>query len=171
MIAVGAIGEIFTGGASTAMILGGVAVLAVGVGGEVGSALTFQTLNNQKNDLIRQQSSLTSEVILAQTISSGYGSLVNQAANAMTAATQMSNAWGFLSGDLNNLVKNLDKGINVESTRKLFLGGANKSIEKVQGDVTRIKDQMVGVQVHAAPKGQNVGELVVNLASQYKMAA
>ncbi|SOD97809.1 HBL/NHE enterotoxin family protein [Spirosoma fluviale] len=172
MIGIGAISEIFTGGAATALILGGVAVVAAGVGGEAGSAITFQTLNNQKNDLLVQQSSLSNEVKLALGLSIGYNGINSQARAAMSAATQMSNAWGLLKGELGNLVSNLEDGItSTDIMREIFLTAANLTIPDVKRGIDNINSQMSGTQVLIAPQGQRIGDFAVSLANGYKLAA
>lgn len=172
MIGIGAIGEIFTGGAATALILGGVAVVAAGVGGEAGSAITFQTLNNQKNDLLVQQASLSSEVQLALGLSTGYTGINSQAKAAMSAATQMSNAWGTLKGELSNLIMNLEDGItSTDFMREIFLTAANSTIPDVRRDIDNIKTQMAGTRVLVAPQGQRIGDFAVSLSKGYKLAA
>lgn len=172
MIGIGAIGEIFTGGAATALILGGVAVVGAGVGGEAGSAVTFQMLNSQKNDLLFQQTSLSDEVKLALGLSTGYNGVNTQAKAAMTAATQMSNAWGILKGELGNLISNLEDGItSTDVLREIFLTAANSTIPDVRQNIDNIKAQMSGAQVLVAPQGQRIGDFALSLSNGYKLAA
>ena len=172
LMAIGAIGEVFTGGAATAVIAGGFALLLVGVGGEAGSAITFKMLSDQRNDILVEQARLKDEVKLAAGLSLGYGSLNTQAKAAMTAATQMGNAWGLLKGDLGNLVTSLEGGIsNTDIIREIMLTTANSTIKDVLGGISNVNRQMAGVQVRTAPQGQRIGDFAVQLEKEYAMAA
>ena len=176
--AVGAIADFVTLGTSTPLVVGGIALIIAGVGGEVASAVTLKNLNDQKNKLLIEKSNLKSEVNLALGMSSGYTSLNNQAQSAMTAATQMSNAWNFLSGDLGNLASDLEKGItSTDQARTIFLTAANTVITSVIQDVTIIKNQMAGVISSVAPigsggsKSTTIGDYIVSEANKYAKAA
>ncbi|MCP4425497.1 MAG: alpha-helical pore-forming toxin family protein [Chloroflexi bacterium] len=165
MTAVGAIAEFVTAGTSTALVLGGLAVTAAGIGGEVASAITLKNLNDSKATLLKQKSTLNAEVNLAQGISSSYQSLGNQVKTAVDAATAMENAWNFLSGDLGSLVNDLNQGIqNTNQVRTLFLTAANSEVSAVTKDISTIKAQMAGVQKVNVPKGTTVGDAIVAAA-------
>lgn len=164
MIAVGGITDFVTAGASTPLVIGGVAVLAAGIGGEVASAITLNNLYNEKSKLLQQQSSLTSEVNLALGISGAYKQLTDQAGSAMTAATQMKNAWGSIGSDLGNMAYDLQKGISsTDAMRTLFLTAANGMVPAVLTDIQTIKAQMSGVQ-SSNSGSQPLGAYVLNLA-------
>lgn len=175
MIVVGAVADFVTAGTSTPLIIAGIGVVAAGIGGEVASAITLKNLNDEKNNLLMKKSSLTAEVNLALGMSSAYGSLKNQALAATNAASQMSNAWGSLSGDIGNLITNLEKGKDNDGfMRQVFLRNANTTIPKILTDTDIIKKQMAGVVSLQAPKGKRVGDFTVEVAEnyqQYKQAA
>lgn len=172
MVAVGAIGEIFTGGASTAMIVGGVAVIAVGVGGEVASAVMLANLNGAKAKMLHDKANLKDEVKLALGIGSAYKSLSTQVKAAVDAATEMKNAWGFLSGHLDGLIGDLDKGIiNTGAVRQLFLTAANTEVATINKDITIIENQMSGVTKVPVKSGQYVGDAIVAAAKSRAMTA
>ena len=167
MTAVGGVAEFVTAGTSTPLVVAGIAVVAAGVGGEVASALALKNLNGQKASLLQQQSTLTAEVNLATGISTGIGSLQTQANTSVTAASQMENAWSFLSDDLSNLSSDLQKGItNTGMLRTLFLTAANAEIQQVLNDTATIKTQMSGVQTLVAPANTNIGDYIVSVAQQ-----
>lgn len=148
MIAVGGIAEFVTAGTSTALVLGGVAVVALGVGGEVASAITLSNLYKEKAGMLQQKSSLTSEVNLALGISSAYTQLKNQGVSAMNAATQMQNGWTSLTADLGSMASDLQNGIlSTDAVRTLWLTGANNLVPTILTDVATIKAQMAGVQL------------------------
>lgn len=164
MIAVGGIAEFVTAGTSTALVVGGVAVVATGIGGEVASAITLNNLYNQKAKMLQQKSQLSSEVNLALGISSSYAQLKNQGIASMNAATQMQNAWTSLSSDLGNMASDLQKGIlSTDTLRTLWLNGANNLVPTILTDISTIKAQMAGVSV-ANSGSQNLGTYVLEQA-------
>lgn len=170
--AVGAIADFVTAGTSTPLVVGGIALIIAGVGGEVASAVTLKSLNDEKSDLLLRKSSLTAEVNLAMGTSNAYTSLNNQAMAAMQAATQMKNAWGFLSSDLGSLISDLENGItSTDQARTLFLTASNGIVQSVLTDTDIIKSQMAGATNSVAPTGQKIGDYIVSVAKQYKAAA
>ncbi|WP_394750816.1 HBL/NHE enterotoxin family protein [Spongiimicrobium salis] len=167
MIAVGGIADFVTAGTTTPLIVGGVAVLAVGIGGEVASAITLANLYKEKAALLQEKSSLKHEVNLALGISSAYSQMSNQLKSSMTAATQMKNAWGSLSADLGNMAADLHKGItSTDALRSLFLTGAHQTVPKIQSDIQTIKAQMAGVNV-ASTGNHNLGKFVEKFAHSH----
>lgn len=166
MIAVGGIADFVTAGASTPLVVGGVGILLAGVGGEVASAITLASLSNEKNRILNEESTLTAEVALAIGISGGYQSLMGQVKSAVDAASKMQNAWEFLSGDLGNMVSDLNSGIqSADQIRELFLTAANSEVKQVITDITTIKAQMAGVTSIVAKPGQTVAEALLAAAN------
>jgi len=162
MIVVGAIADFVTAGTTTPLIIAGVAVVAVGVGGEVASALTFKALNDEKANLLKKKAHLNEEVKLAQGLSTGYSALANGAKAALNAATQMQNAWNFLHDDLNNLASDLQNGItSTGDLRQIWLNAANSVVRQVEIDTNIIKKQMAGVESVTAPSGTSIGDFAV----------
>lgn len=165
--AVGAVADFVTAGASTPLVVGGIAIIAAGVGGEVASALILKGLNEAKAGLLQDKADLKAEVKLALGISSGYASLGSQAKTAATAATQMQNAWTFLESDLGAMISDLEKGVvNAGQLRTIFLTAANSEIKTVMSDITTIKHQMSGVRSVPVPAGRNVGDAILEAAKQ-----
>jgi len=159
MIGIGALAEAVTGGLATALIVGGLAVTAAGIGGEVGASIALAKLVELKSDLLRQQAALQAETTLAAGLSSGLGSLASSAAGAATAAQGMANAWSLLGNDLGTLITDLSKGrTTVDAYRLLFGTAAKGAVKTVQGDVTIIRNQLAGVQTKVDP-GVSVTEL------------
>ncbi|MBB5019302.1 hypothetical protein HNQ59_002600 [Chitinivorax tropicus] len=167
LTAVGGVADFVTAGTSTPLVIAGIGIVAAGIGGEVASAITLKNLNDTKATLLKQKSTLTAEVNLVTGISGAIGSLQSQAAAAVTAASQMTDAWNFLTGDLGTLADDLNKGIISTGTlRTLFLTAANSAIQQVLQDTTIIKTQMTGVQSLVAPQGTNIGDYMVALATK-----
>lgn len=145
LIVLGAATEIFTGGASTAAIAGGVGLLATGIGGEVASAITLAKLIDLKSDLIGRKAKLKAEVALASTISSGFNSLSEGAAGAAAATQLMANAWSGLGDHLGNLIVDLEQGaVGDADIRALFQAAAAGDVADVRRDVGVIKQQLTG---------------------------
>lgn len=169
LIAVGSVGEIVTGGASTAAIVGGVALLAGGVGGEVASAVTLAKLLDLKSDLISKKARLKSEVSQASAMSSGFDSLSLQAGAAATATQQMANAWSGLGDHLGALITNLEQGRTDDAELRLLLQtAANDDVADIRKDVSTIQGQLTGARIVTDAKTP-VARLVVDHAR--KLAA
>lgn len=171
MIAVGGIADFVTAGTSTPVVLGGIAILVAGVGGEAAAAVSLASLNDQKASLLRDEAKMTDEVKLATGISSGYQSLQGQVRNAVDAATAMKNAWDAL-GDIGSMISDLKQGIeNADSIRTIFLTAANGVAQTVLADVQTIKQQMAGVTSIVASPGQTVGQAIIAAANAPAFAA
>lgn len=146
LIGVGALAEAVTGGLATALVVGGIAVTAAGIGGEVGSSITLANLLDLKSNLLSERSRLNAETTLAAGLSSGLSGLSTSANSAATAAQGMANAWGLLGADLDNLIGDLQKGqTTVDALRLLFATAAQGEVQTVQGDVKIIRSQLAGV--------------------------
>ncbi|MEA2206556.1 MAG: non-hemolytic enterotoxin [Blastocatellia bacterium] len=167
MIAVGGIADFVTAGTTTPVVVGGIGIVLAGAGGEVASAITLKSLNDQKAKLLTEESTLKAEVKLATGISNGYQSLLTQVKSAVEAATQMESAWEFLRSDLGNMISDLQNGVqNAGQIRTLFLTAANTEVQTVITDINTIKGQMAGVTTIVAQPGQTVGEALVAAARQ-----
>lgn len=165
--AVGAVADFVTAGTSTPLVVGGIAIVAAGIGGEVASAITLKNLNDEKANLIQEKSTLTAEVNLATGISSAYTSLGTQVKSAVQAATEMQNAWNFLTDDLGTLISDLDKGIqSTDQIRTIWLTAANTQVATVITDINTIKNQLAGVQKVDVPEDGNVGDAIVAAAKK-----
>lgn len=165
LILVGALADIVTAGAATALVVGGAAVLIAGIGGEAASAVALSGLLDQKANLITRGSALRSEVQFALGLKAGFSNLKDQVTTAVQAATAMQNAWSFLESDLGNLASDLNKGIlGTDIIRTLWLNTANSAIGPVQTDIATIKQQMTGVTLRIAPKGTTIGTYVDDVA-------
>ncbi|MBT5551261.1 MAG: HBL/NHE enterotoxin family protein [Nitrospina sp.] len=164
--AIGAISEFVTAGTSTLVVIGGVAMMVAGAAGITAGAIVLHSALNARDSLYHKKSTLKSEVKLASGIATGYVGLKNQAANAVTAATQMGNAWDELTGDLGSLVLDLDKGItSADAVRKLWLTAADTTVKTVITDIRTIKAQMAGVSTLSVPRGTTIANFVGKLAA------
>jgi hypothetical protein len=104
--------------------------------------------------------------MVATQIGSGYRGLQTQAQSAVTAATQMSNAWDSLTSELDTLNANLRKGIiNDSLLRQMFLEASKSSVGKVLNGTKIIKQQMAGVVVREVPQDQTIADFVKRLAA------
>lgn len=160
---VGGVAEFVTVGTSTPLVLAGVAIMSVGFVGAAGSAAGLITLYDAKADLLRRQADLKEEVKLALGLQAGYNSLFGQVSSAVTACSNMSNAWSSLSSDLQKLIAGLDRGDNPDTSdavRRLLLGAATQEVQTVLSDVSTIKQQLAGVQQIVAQPGQLITDLI-----------
>ena len=164
--AVGAVAEFGSAGTSTLVVIGGVAMMVAGAAGITAGAIVLAKSLDARDGLYRKKSTLKSEVKIASAISHGYAGLKNQAANAVTAATQMGNAWDALTGDLGSLAYDLNKGIiSADAVRQLWLTAADTTVKTVITDVRTIKAQMAGVSPLSVPQGATISDFVQKLAA------
>lgn len=172
MIAVGGIADFVTAGTTTPLVVGGIGIVVAGVTGEVASAITLASLNNQKATLLTEEATLRAEVTLAMGISGGYQSLLNQVRSAVDAATQMENAWKFLSSDLGSMISDLNSGVQSAGLiRQIFLTAANTAVQTVLVDISTIKTQMAGVTIIVAKQGQTVSQALLAAVNAPTVAA
>jgi len=160
---VGGVAEFVTAGTSTPLVIAGVAIMSVGLVGAAGSAAGLVTLYDAKANLLRRESDLKEEVKFAAGLQAGYSSLFNQVSSAVTASSNMSNAWSSLSSDLDKVIADIDKGDDPDQSAgvsRLFLGAANKEVQIVLADVDTIKQQLAGVQLIVAQPGQLITDLI-----------
>lgn len=172
MIAVGAIADFVTAGTSTPLIVGGAVVLAAGIGGEASSSALLSTYYGDEQTLYKREANLKAEVKLASGISTSLGNVKTLGVAAVTAATQMENAWASVADDLGELISDVTSGkTDTGVVRKLFLTAGSAEIKMLLSDVQIIKNQMAGVKAQTAPKGQTIGPFAASLAGQYAEAA
>ncbi len=158
--------DFVTAGTSTPVVIGGVAMMVAGAGGITAGAIVLHNSLGTRQDLYQKRSNLNSEVLIATQIGNGYKGLQVQAQNAVTAATQMSNAWDALTSDLGSLITDLDKGITSgDDIRQLWLTAADTTVKTVLTDVTTIKAQMAGVSPLQVPQTDTIANFVARLAA------
>jgi len=158
MIVVGSVADFVTAGTTTPLIVGGIGIVAGGVAGDVASGISLKNLNDSKAKLLTEESTLKVEVKLALGIKGGYQSLSDQVGKAVEAATEMKNAWGFLSSDLGNMISDLNNGIkSAEQIRTIFLTAAQTEVNKVIADIATIQGQMTGAQTSTPGQSLNAG--------------
>ena len=146
MIAIGGIADFITAGTCTPLIIGGVAVLALGTGGEIASGVELAQFYKTKANLLQTQKNLKSEAKLLNSFCKTYEDLNNKAKNAAEAAGQMANAWGFVSNSLGSMASNLENGIcNTGVIRDLFLQAAKGLIPGINNEIKIIEAQLAGV--------------------------
>ncbi|WP_043196271.1 HBL/NHE enterotoxin family protein [Pseudomonas putida] len=143
MILVGAVGSVVTGGAATALCVGGSVLLVGGVAGAVGSSIALAGLLNLKADLITRRERLNAEVAVANGLAAGFGELGASAGQAQEGAQLMANAWGFMGSHLETLRDQLKRGqIDSPMLRQLIIRASQGSVRLIQVDVDTIKRQM-----------------------------
>ena len=164
--AIGAVADFVTAGTSTPVVIGGVAMMVAGTAGIAAGAKILKDSLNSRQALYQQRSTLTAEVHIASAISSGFAGLQNQAQNAVTAASQMSNSWDALSSDLDMLSKDISTGIkSPDAVRKMWLMAANTVVKDVITDINITKAQMAGVSPVIVPSNATLADYVNGLAA------
>ena len=165
MIAIGALGSVFTGGTSTTLCVAGGAVLLAGAGAATGASIALGGLLNLKSDLLMRQASISAQMTMVDSLRGGLGNLAKSADGAQQGAQAMANAWSYMGAHLDKLVANLDKGnTDVATLRRVFLAAAESSVQAVLHDVEIIQDQMTGVHIVSDDK-RRVGDVLITAAN------
>lgn len=164
--AIGAVADLVTAGTSTPVVIGGVAMMVAGGAGIAAGATILKNSLNSRQKIYQQRSTLTAEVNIASAIKSGFVGLQNQAQNAVTAASQMSNSWDALSSDLDMLSKDISTGIrSTDAVREMWLTAANSVVKHVITDINLTKAQMAGVSPITVPSNTTLADYVNGLAA------
>lgn len=151
LVAVGTISGFVTAGTSTPLALLGGTLVVGGIAGAVGSGIAIAALVNQKEQLLRRESTLKSEVKFASGLETTFSSLSSGATQSAQAAQQMANAWTGLSGHLKNLADDIEAGRSEPDVLELFLSSADGDLRDVKEDVRIIKQQLAGAAVVDSP--------------------
>ena len=171
LILLGAVGTVFTGGAATALCVGGSALLIGGVAGAVGSSIALAGLLNLKGDLITRRERLNAEVAVAIGIASGFGELGVSAGQAQEGAQLMANAWGFMGSHLETLRDQLKRGqIDSPMLRELFVRASQSGVSRVLDDAETIKWQMTTPRTIIDPN-KRTGDLITEQSGSLEVAA
>ena len=171
LILVGAVGSVVTGGAATALCVGGSALLIGGVAGAVGSSIALAGLLNLKSDLITRRERLNAEVAVATGIASGFCELGVSAGQAQEGAQLMANAWGFMGSHLETLRDQLKRGqIDSPMLRELLIRASQGSVRLVQADADTIKRQMTTPRASIDSK-KRIADLITEQAGSLEEAA
>ena len=166
MIIVGSVADFITAGTNPELVIGGVATVVAGVGTEAGTIVTLVSLYNQKADLLKEKSMLTTEVNLVAGISSAYTQLASQVSEAADAADYMVSAWKLLNEDLASMIDDLQNGIlSTDNARTMFLQETNTDIQRLLADLAVIKEQMAGITQTTVPSGSNMAAYLGTLAN------
>jgi len=116
MITVGVLGEFETGGASTALVLGGLAVMGGGIAMDVVAGMDLSKKMDEYKDatteLTKDQQISSCLIQASQTVQS----LVDSINNAMGAITNLQSGWSSLKGDLDQVIGALNDAESDEGT-------------------------------------------------------
>jgi hypothetical protein len=157
MIAAGAIASFITAGTSTPLVVAGVAVVVVGAAGLTASSIVLSQLISAKAALISQQAQLDADLKFLTNFKSTMGTLGTAATEAATQLNNMSNAWGLLSGNLNNVVGSIQQSRDYSQLPvvvQAYLNTAGAQWAQVQANTQIIQQQMTGVQLPQLPNNQ-----------------
>jgi hypothetical protein len=157
MIAAGSIAAFITAGTSTPLVVAGVAVVVVGAAGLTASSIVLSQLISAKAALISQQAQLDADLKFLTNFKSTMGTLGTAATEAATQLNNMSNAWGLLSGNLNNVVGSIQQSRDYSQLPvvvQAYLNTAGAQWAQVQANTQIIQQQMTGVQIPKLPNNQ-----------------
>ena len=149
MIAAGAIASFITAGTSTPLIIAGVAVVAVGAAGLTASSIVLAKLIEAKSSLLSEKAQLNADLKFLRDFKGTVTTLSTSAQTASMQLTNMSNAWGILSGNLSNVVGSVSSAqtySDLPIVVQAYLNTASSQWTQVLGNVTTIQTQMSGVQ-------------------------
>jgi hypothetical protein len=173
MIAAGAIASFITAGTSTPLVIAGVAVVVVGAAGLTASSLVLANLISAKAGLIEQQAQLNADLKFLKDFKSTVGTLSSAASTASQQLTNLSNAWGILSGNLTNVIGSVSNArtySDLPVVVQAYLNTASSQWTDVKNSVTTIEQQMSGVQTKVLSNGQG-GLGMLNTASLQALRA
>ncbi|MFC4511585.1 HBL/NHE enterotoxin family protein [Streptomyces ehimensis] len=157
LIAVGVLGAVFTGGLSLGLAIGGGALLVKGMGRTNGQALA--QLHDQRGEILRRQQRIRDEVKLLQACEAGLTSLGKQAHEAAAAAQSVANGWDSLKASLGSVADYVDRGsqTNVAVLRELYLRAADGVTPDILNKVSAMENNLTTAQVvtnSSAPTSQ-----------------
>ncbi|MGE9267577.1 MAG: HBL/NHE enterotoxin family protein [Verrucomicrobiales bacterium] len=148
LIAVGAIGSFITAGTSLPLVGVGIAIVVTGAGGAVASSIVLANLIDTKNKLISQKSEIEGNLRCLSGIQSQIGSLNSSISPAITATSNLTNAWTFLDKNLGQVADSLReaKSGQLPVLVEAYLETANTQWGKVTQTVDNIENQLTNVQ-------------------------
>ncbi|MCC3774135.1 HBL/NHE enterotoxin family protein [Streptomyces sp. UNOB3_S3] len=150
LIAVGVLGAVFTGGLSLGLAIGGGALLVKGMGRTNGQALA--QLYNQKGEILRKQQRIRDEVKLLQACQAGLADLGKQASQAAAAAQTVANGWDSLKASLESVANYVDSGSQATGVvRQLYLSAADAVTPDILNRVTSMENNLTTTQVLTNP--------------------
>lgn len=173
MIAAGAIASFLTAGASTPLVVAGVAVVVVGAAGLTASSIVLAKLIESKSNLLTQQAQLQGTVTFLTDFKGTMGTLGTSATTAAQQLTSMKNAWDILGGNLGNVVgsvQNAQTFSDLPIVVQAYLNTASSQWTTVLGNVTTIQNQMSGVKSVKVP-GDKAGMGTLDLAAMQNLRA
>ncbi|MCQ8773557.1 HBL/NHE enterotoxin family protein [Streptomyces telluris] len=150
LIAVGVLGAVFTGGLSLGLAIGGGALLVKGMGRTNGQALA--QLYNQKSELLKKQQRIRDEVKLLQTCQAGLIDLGKQAGQAAAAAQNVANGWNSLKASLESVANFVGSGSQATGiVRQFYLDAALGRRDEILNKVTIMENNLTSTQVLTNP--------------------
>jgi non-hemolytic enterotoxin B/C len=109
MIAVGALAEIETAGASTALIIGGLAVVGAGAGVAIAGGVDYSKQTSALGTAITQKTTLQQQYAATKQVNSTVQNLSSQASAALTAAGALLKGWQTLGAQFVEFQGALDR--------------------------------------------------------------
>ncbi|MGN7612316.1 HBL/NHE enterotoxin family protein [Magnetococcales bacterium HHB-1] len=162
LVAVGTVSSFVTAGTSAPIAITGGALVVAGVGGAVASGIALSNMIKKKNELVSQRAQIKEEVKIATLQIDSINQMINKADNAVNATQQMVNAWAFLQHDLEDYIKDVERG---QWLPTVYFRKVATDVNKIITDVDTIKKQLTGVTVISEPN-RNLSEIVKETAEK-----
>jgi len=146
MMILGTVGEVFTGGASTALILGGLALTSAGAIGGTAAAVYLKQAYDDQRAKLEDQSRLNGAVSIMTGAAKSLESIASQGTAVVTATQEMADAWTTLGANLGEFKATLTDE-NLQGLRDFWVNTLRGQIKSLETDLNRNLDQLAGVQV------------------------
>jgi uncharacterized protein YeaO (DUF488 family) len=153
VIAVGLLAEIPSGGTSTAVVAAGILIVAGGIAGVGAGAGLYQTSLDEYRSNLEKIAKDKAEIAALTTMKGQVAALALANGKAQTALTALANSWTTVHGYFDNMIGDLQTGIDVPQALLLELDAAdrewahlattaaaladNLAVPKVQVDLTK----------------------------------
>lgn len=152
LIFVGAATEVFTANASTAAVIGGIGLLAAGIGGEAATGVRLWQLIQEKSELVNKQVALQDEIKATQNLVAGYTGLAQHSQDSYNAAKNMANTWNLLGDGLDSMISLITKDQNLASKEyakkiliRIMCGAVINEIKNLGTNIKLIEEQYSGI--------------------------
>jgi non-hemolytic enterotoxin B/C len=148
MIVVGALAEIPTGGASTAIVVVGVGVTGAGIAGVVLSAKDYDTALNKYRGNLQTIAQDQAEMKVLTAMKGQVSGLAAANQSAQTALATLANSWTAVDGYFKNIIADLGAGLAFPDAVLEELDAANLEWARLTTTATALANNLGVPQVH-----------------------
>lgn len=150
LVIAGAVGDVFSFGAATVAVVGGIALLGAGTTGEAAEGLKMEDLATQKNQLLTKIHEVQQELAQSKAIEKGYSGLGTQCKAAACAVGDFAVAWSLLQKGIKDLIKWVKKIKGKDSVKhaRLYMKSLSNTIKKIVAQVNSIEKKFTDSSKH-----------------------